>query len=210
MQVVEEDRTAVVHDEGAVDPWWLAALLVLALGVAVHAVGAVRSGWVPSGDDGFWSIMSRSVFSSSPPLLGSSSSGGVTTGEAFHHLGPLGFYLLAPFVWLFGSIGVALGAAVLNAASVVVAAVAARSGVGRRAGWFVLLGGALLCFTMGSELLVDPWNPHLATLPLWCGLACAWAVLCGRPAWAAPGCSRSRCRCRPTCRSSSSPVRWPP
>ena len=187
MQVVEEDRTAVVHDEGAVDPWWLAALVVLALGVAVHAVGAVRGGWVPSGDDGFWSIMSRSVFSSSPPLLGSSSSGGVTTGEAFHHLGPLGFYLLAPFVWLFGSIGVALGAAVLNAASVVVAAVAARSGVGRRAGWFVLLGGALLCFTMGSELLVDPWNPHLATLPLWCGLACAWAVLCGRPAWAAPG-----------------------
>ena len=42
--------------------------------------------------------MARSVFSSHPPLLGSSSSGGVVTGTGFHHLGPLGFYLLAPFV----------------------------------------------------------------------------------------------------------------
>ena len=175
-------RRAVVAD-----PWWVAGLCVLALGVAVHAVSAVRGGWIPSGDDGFWSIMSRSVFSDHPPLLGSSSSGGLLDGDGYHHLGPLGFYLLAPFVAVFGSIGVALGAATINAVSLVIAAVAVRSGAGRRAGWFVLWGGALLSWTMGSELLVDPWNPHLATLPLWCGLGCAWAVLCGRRWWAVPG-----------------------
>ena len=182
-----EQRPAVARRMTRPDPWWVAGLCVLALGVAVHTVSAVRGGWIPSGDDGFWSIMSRSVFSDHPPLLGSSSSGGLLDGDAYHHLGPLGFYLLAPFVAWFGSVGVALGAATINAVSLVVAAVAARSGAGRRAGWFVLWGGALLCWTMGSELLVDPWNPHLATLPLWCGLGCAWAVLCGRRWWAVPG-----------------------
>ena len=185
MEVVE--RPAVERRSVAGDPWWIAGLCVLALGVVVHAVSAVRGGWIPSGDDGFWSIMSRSVFSDHPPLLGSSSSGGLVDGDAYHHLGPLGFYLLAPFVALFGGVGVALGAASINAASLVVAAVAVRLGAGRRAGWFVLWGGALLSWTMGSELLVDPWNPHLATLPLWCGLGCAWAVLCGRRWWAVPG-----------------------
>ena len=143
--------------------------------------------WVPSGDDGYWAILARSVFSSRPPLLGSSSSGGVVTGTGFHHLGPLGFYLLAPFVALFGGVGVAVGAAVVNAAAAMIAPVAVRRGVGERAGWVVVVATALLGFTMGSELLVDPWNPHLAVLPLWCALCCTWSVLSGGVGWGAAG-----------------------
>jgi hypothetical protein len=170
-----------------VDRWWSAALVVLVLGVAVQGPIALASGWIPSGDNGFWAVMARSVFSADPPLLGSSSSGGLTTGTDFHHPGPLGFYLLAPFVGLLGGVGLALGAAIINAASVGAAAVAVDRHVGRWAGWSVVVGGALLAFTMGSELLVDPWNPHLATLPLWCACACAWAVLYGGVWWAVPG-----------------------
>ncbi len=151
-----------------------------------HGVRAVVSGWIPTGDDGYWAIMARSVFSSRPPLLGSSSSGGVVTGTGFH-LGPLGFYLLAPFVAVFGGVGVAIGAAVVNAAAAVIAPVAVRRGVGERAGWVVVVATAVLAFTMGSELLVDPWNPHLAVLSLWCALCCAWAVLAGGVAWGAAG-----------------------
>ena len=168
------------------DRLWIAALVVLGLGVVFQGLRAWTGGWIASGDDGFWSIMARSVLSADPPLLGSSSSGGVVSGDGFHHPGPLGFYLLAPFVAVLGGVGLAVGTALLNAASAVVAAVAVRCSIGRRAGWLVVCAGALLAWTMGSELLVDPWNPHLATLPLWCGLACAWAALCGGRWWAAP------------------------
>jgi len=172
---------------GSDDRLWIVGLSLLAVGILVHAVRAPIDGWIPSGDDGFWSIMARSVFSSHPPLLGSSSSGGVAVGTGFHHLGPLGFYLLAPFVAVFGSVGVAVGSGVVNAAAAVVAVAAVRAGLGGRSGWVALLGSAALAVTMGSELLIDPWNPHLATMPLWCALACALAVLAGRTWWAAPG-----------------------
>lgn len=172
---------------GRVDLLWVGALVVVGAGILIQAVRAVRIGWIPSGDDGYWSMMSRSVFSSRPPLLGSSSSGGVVAGTGFHHLGPLGFYVLAPFVAALGGVGVAVGTAVVNAASTVIAAVAVRSGAGRRAGWIVVVGSAALAATMGPELLIDPWNPHLATIPFWGACCCAWAVLLGKVWWAAPG-----------------------
>ena len=170
-----------------IDRVWVAAVALVGLVILGHGARAVLTGWIPSGDDGYWAIMARSVFSSRPPLLGSSSSGGVVTGTGFHHLGPLGFYLLAPFVAVFGGVGVAVGAAAVNAAAAVIAPVAVRRGVGERAGWVVVVATALLAFTMGSELLVDPWNPHLAVLSLWCALCCAWAVLAGGVAWGAAG-----------------------
>lgn len=169
------------------DRVWVAAVALVGLVILGHGVRAVVGGWIPTGDDGYWSIMARSVFSSHPPLLGSSSSGGVVTGTGFHHLGPLGFYLLAPFVAVFGGAGAALGSAVINAAAAVVAPIAVRRGVGERAGWVVVVATALLGFTMGSELLVDPWNPHLSVLSLWCALCCAWAVLSGGIGWGAAG-----------------------
>lgn len=170
-----------------IDRVWVAAVALVGLVILGHGVRAVLIGWIPSGDDGYWSIMARSVFSSRPPLLGSSSSGGVVTGTGFHHLGPLGFYLLAPFVAVFGGVGVAIGSAAINAAAAVVAPIAVRRGVGERAGWVVVVGTALLGFTMGSELLVDPWNPHLSVLSLWCALCCTWAVLAGGVGWGAAG-----------------------
>lgn len=169
------------------DVFWLCALAILAVGILLHARIALTGGWVPAGDDAYWSMMARSVFSSHPPLLGSSSSGSSVNESALHHLGPLGFYLLAPFVTLLGGIGLAIGSAVINASCAVVASLAARIGVGRRAGWLVISASALLAFAMGSELLIDPWNPYLATFPLWCALCCCWAVLRGSAWWGVPG-----------------------
>jgi hypothetical protein len=168
------------------DTPWLVALALVGGGIAVHAVRAVVGGWIPAADDGYWAIMARSVFSSHPPLLGSSSSGGLTSGTGFHHLGPIAFYVLAPFVAVLGGVGVAVGAAGVNAASAVFAGIVVRDGVGPRAGWVALVGSAALALTMGSELLVDPWNPHLAVLPFWFGLCGSWAVLRGATRWAAP------------------------
>jgi hypothetical protein len=182
------DGTGRDEPTGSWRRWlWPAAVAVLAVGILVHGVRAPLLDWVPSGDDGWWAIRARAVFSAHPPLLGSSSSGGLSAGTGFHHLGPLGFYLLAPFVRVLGGVGVAVGAAVLNATAAVLACVAARSGVGRRAGWFVAVATAALVFAMGSELLVDPWNPHLAVMAWWAGLCCTWAVLRGAAVWAPAG-----------------------
>lgn len=165
--------------------WWVACV-ALALGMLGQAGRALANDWIPAGDDGYWALMARSVFSSHPPLLGSSSSGGLTSGTGFHHLGPLGFYLLAPFVAVLGGTGLAAGVAVINAACALSAAIAVRAGVGVRPGWFALVGSASLALVMGTELLVDPWNPHFAVLPLWLGLCGSWAVLRGATGWAAP------------------------
>jgi hypothetical protein len=169
------------------DLLWVAAIVVIGVTILAQGVRAIWIGWLPTGDDGYWSIMARSVFSAHPPLLGSSSSGGVVTGTGFHHLGPLGFYLLAPFVTVLGGVGAAVGTSLINATAAVLAPVAVRRSVGARAGWIAAVGGAALAFTMGSELLVDPWNPHLAVLPLWCALCCTWAVLAGGVWWGAAG-----------------------
>ena len=170
---------------------FLVAVGVLVLSVVAHAERARGQGWYPIGEDAYWTIMSRSVFSTDPPLLGSSSSGGIDVGTAFHHLGPIGFYLLAPFVAVFGDVGVAIGAGVLNAAALLVAVAAARFGLGRTAGWVALVGASAIAYAMGSELLVDPLNPHLIVCALFAGCVCTWAVLCARGAsatvWVVPG-----------------------
>jgi hypothetical protein len=169
------------------DRLWWAAVALVGLSIVAQGVRALAIGWLPTGDDGYWALMARSVFSAHPPLLGSSSSGGVVTGTGFHHLGPLGFYLLSPFVLVLGGVGAAVGTAVLNALAAVLGSVAVRRGVGERAGWLTVVASALLAFTMGSELLVDPWNPHLSVLALWCALCCTWAVLNGGVWWGAVG-----------------------
>lgn len=155
---------------------WQVSVAVLVMGIVAQGIRARSMGWYPTGDDGYWAIMARSVFSSHPPLIGSSSSGGAADPTGFAHLGPIGFYALAPFVAAFGAVGLAVGAAVLNALWVSVAASALRRGLGHGVGWLAVVGGAALAWAMGSEVLVDPLNPHLATLALWCGLCCAWAA----------------------------------
>ncbi|HAP76776.1 MAG TPA: hypothetical protein DCR14_11910, partial [Acidimicrobiaceae bacterium] len=43
---------------------------------------------------------------------------------------------------------------------------------------------AVLVYTMGSELLFDPWNPHVLILPCLAMLVVAWGIALGdRWAW---------------------------
>jgi hypothetical protein len=38
---------------------------------------------------------------------------------------------------------------------------------------------ALLCWSLGSELLFDPWQPHAMVLPFLCLLMLVWSLTCG-------------------------------
>ena len=59
-------------------------------------IRAYRRGWMPYGDDAYFSVRAWDVFSRDIPLLGTSSSGtGRVTRQAINHPGPLQFDLLA-------------------------------------------------------------------------------------------------------------------
>lgn len=162
--------------------WILGAALVLAvLPLAVAFVASVRSDWRPIGDDAVIAVLTHDVLSSRTPLLGMPST--VVTNDPDDtpaHPGPLEFWVLAVPERIAGSFGLTLGAFLVNAGAIVLAAlVAARVG-GRAAGVGVAVLASILAWTLGRQLVVDIWNPHIAVYPLLALLMVTWAVLAGR------------------------------
>lgn len=155
----------------------VAALAVVAVPIVVAAIRAVSDHWVPIGDDALVAIRAADVFSRHPPLLGTWSSASLDAGVDLNHPGPLLFDALAVPVRLFGGhAGVALGVMLVNllAAWTVVAVAWRRAG---RVGAVVAAATVtFLAWVMGSELLFDPWNPHVLLLPCLALLACAWSL----------------------------------
>ncbi len=112
---------------------------------------------------------------SDPLLLGPYSRFG------WNHLGPAPFVVLAPLYWVTGGdgLGLGLGALLVNALSVVgIAVLAWRRGGAPLLAWALVLV-ALLLRLLGPEVLRDPWNPHLAILPLALLVLLTWSVACG-------------------------------
>jgi hypothetical protein len=112
---------------------------------------------------------------SDPLLLGPYSRFG------WNHLGPAPFVVLALPYWLTGgdALGLSLGALSINVVSVVgIAVLAWRRGGAPLLAWSMVLV-ALLLHLLGPEVLRDPWNPHLAIVPLALLVFLAWSVACG-------------------------------
>ena len=174
--------------------WALRAAVVLPIVVA--AVRAVATGWFPVGDSALLAIRAADVGTSHHPLLGSWTSASLTLGVDVNNPGPLYPDLLAPFMWTIGRLAgigpaVAIGVASVNAAFALgIAAVGDRLGGWRVERWTLLLTAALT-WSMGSELLIDIWQPHALLLPFTCLLVLTvglvdhrWPLL---PAWLGVG-----------------------
>jgi hypothetical protein len=161
--------------------WWIVGGALCAVVVLIGLV-AWRSGWRPVGDDAFLVMRARDVFGADPPLLSTASSGGASAELAYNHPGPIVQYLNAPFVALLGTSGAALGCAALNATALAAALVLVRRTARPALAAAMLAAVAGLVWSMGTEVLVDPWNPHIATLPLLCGVVGLWAAVNGTPA----------------------------
>jgi hypothetical protein len=160
------DRNRVRIAEPA-PPRWIVpvAVIVTVLPIVVATVRALLDGWLAVGDNANMLIRADDVLTSNHPLLGTWSSASIAIGEDVNHPGPLLFDLLALPVKLGGSGGVAVGVALVGIASVAgIGFFASRVGGPRLACWS-LLAGAALAWAMGSELLHDPWNPHVVLLP---------------------------------------------
>lgn len=156
------------------------AVLAALVPIVVATVRAVQHEWVPVGDNGLIAVRVRDVFSSHPPLLYTWSSASVSAGFGFNHPGPLLFDLLAVPTALSDSwAGLAVGAALVNAAAVIGIAVFAYRQGGPLLSTAATAVTAALCWTMGGSLLFDPWSPNSLLLPFLLFLLLVWSMGCG-------------------------------
>jgi len=159
---------------------------VAVLPVLVAAARAIAQHWRPIGDNALVALRAHDVFTSHQPLLGTWSSASLEAGKDLNHPGPLLFESVALPVKLFGSnAGLVIGVAAVNILAITTIAVFAFRRAGRLGAVLLLLGALYMEFVMGSELLFDPWNPHILILACLALLTCAWGVAAGDP-WALP------------------------
>jgi hypothetical protein len=145
-----------------------AVLLVVPLVIAVMSL--VGSHWYPASDRALEALRIKDVGGHHTPLVG------VQSRLGWDHPGPLMFWLLAPFHWLFGQTGLLAGPAFVNAAALVGSLIVARRRGAMPLVALVAIVAALLCRALGPELLVDPWNPWVPVLPFLLYALLAWSV----------------------------------
>jgi hypothetical protein len=154
----------------------LAPLVVSAVALAVGVGGA----YLPSGDQAGTELAVRAV--GRHEVLR-----GLWSRELWAHPGPLSFYLLAPVYWLTGgsSIGLNIGALIVNGAAVTgMAAVALRRG-GRALALCTLVACALAMRALTADMVHEFQNIHIVTLPFGLMIFLTWAMTC-RESWALP------------------------
>ena len=147
--------------------------------VIVATVRAIVDDWVPIGDNAFFAIRSRDVLTEHHPWLGTWTSASQTIGTDVNNPGPLFWDVLALPAKIDGSAGLAIGVALLNIAAIVGVALVAKRQAGARGAIAATAAAAGLAWTMGSELLFEPWQPHSLLLPFLCFLVMSWGLACG-------------------------------
>ncbi len=162
---------------------WVLRLLVL-LPIVVAVARALASRWFPIGDNALLAVRAYDVGSSHHPWLGSWTSASLALGVNVNNPGPLYSDLAAPFMWTvgrFAGIGTATALAVgtINAACALgTLLVGNRMGGWRVERWMLLLVAALT-WSMGSELLIDIWQPHALLLAFMCLLTLTTGIAGG-------------------------------
>src|SRR5688500_18451943 len=112
--------------------WW--PVLVVSFPIMFAAVRAAAGGWVPTGDDAYFTVRARDVLTEHHPLLGAWSSGSLDLITPINNLGPLQLDLLAPFTRFTPMGGTAIGVALINIAAIVAIAWLVARVAGGRAG----------------------------------------------------------------------------
>lgn len=107
--------------------------------------------------------------------------------DGWNHPGPALFYALALPYRFTGShsVGLALGALLINALAITGIALVARRVAGLPCMLVTLVGCAVLVRSVGPVFLRNPWNPYIAVLPFGFLVFLTWALTCGE-AWALP------------------------
>ena len=154
------------------------ATLAAVIPILVAGVRGAVDGWIPTGDDAFSGIRAWDVFSANVPLLGTWSSASTYTQLTVNHPGPMHFDLLAVPVRLLGhGGGTAVGMALINVVSVAGIAWLLYRRLGAPAATAGMGLCACLAWSMGSEMLYDPWNPYATLFPFALFLVSVWCLM---------------------------------
>jgi hypothetical protein len=133
---------------------------------------------VPYGDNAIIEVRSRDVLSAHPPLVNMLST--VAADASVRHPGPLLFDLLAlPVRLVRHGRGLTVGVALLHGAMVWTAGRTARRFLGADGAAIVAAGSALLIWTLGREILTEPWQPHVTLTAFVVFLVAAWGLASG-------------------------------
>jgi hypothetical protein len=161
---------------------WAALFTVGLLLAPLLAFAWAAPDWLPANDPALMGLRVRDVGTSATPLTGqpSTSSHYVGGDQNVDHPGATHFYLMAPFVRVFGvAVGMVLSSALIVAACVLVSAWAVFRQLGRGAGVVAALALGAITFTTGASALVDPVSSNMAGYPLLASAALLWCLLCG-------------------------------
>lgn len=162
---------------------WHVLAAIASLPIAAAATRGVRRGHLAIGDNALIEIRARDVLTAHHPWLGTWSSASISSGIDVNHPGPLVFDVLALPVRLLGAgPGMAFGVAALQIAVVWAIAFASDRLGGRSVMTVVMAVTSWFAWSLGSELLYDPWQPNLLMLPFLLLLVLVWGVLAGRHA----------------------------
>jgi hypothetical protein len=175
----EEPRRGLLR--GGHLAWFaLAAAMVPLVVSAVALVVDVGADYYPWGDQALIELQTRDV-GHHPVLLG------LYSREGWNHPGPVLFYLLALPYRLSGgaSIGLNLGALLINGSAIVGMALVAKRRGGTPLLLLTLAGCALLVRALGPDFMRDPWVPSIPVLPFGLLVFLTWAMACGET-WALP------------------------
>ena len=165
----------------------LIAACIAVLPIVVAVVRALAHDFVPIGDNGLILLRSRDVLTANHPWLGTWSSSSLSLGVNLNNPGPLLFDLMAlPTKVLGAGPGLAIGVGLLNATCLLGAATVGYRVAGRRGYLLALLVGAVIAWSMGSELIFDVWQPHALVFVYLLLAVLAWAMAEGH-AWTIPG-----------------------
>jgi hypothetical protein len=157
------------------------ALALLPLVVsAVALVIDVGAGYQPTNDLATTELHTRDV-GHHPVLVG------LYSRDGWNHPGPALFYLLALPYRLSGSesIGLNLGALLINGLAIAGMALIARRRGGTPLLLLTLVGCGLLVRALGPDFVRSPWVPWIPVLPFGLLLFLTWSMTCG-DSWALP------------------------
>lgn len=162
------------------DRWCIGVAGLAATGpIVVALIRGLRRGWYPIGDNAYFSLRARDVLTDHHPLLGTWTSASLSVGEDMNNPGPLLWDLLAVPAKIAPVAGIAVATAILNILCIVAMGAVAhrRGGPSRTVG--VLAAAAALGWTLGSELVFDPWQPHALLFPFLLFLVLVWSLVEG-------------------------------
>ena len=159
------------------------AIGVLLLPLVISAIALVvdvGTNYFPGSDTALTELQTSDI-GRHPVLVG------LYSRDGWNHPGPALFYALVLPYRLAGSnsIGLSLGALLINGVAIAGIAIVARRRGGVPLMLLTLVGCAALVRALGPDFLRDPWNPYIPVLPFGLLVFLTWEMTCGG-AWALP------------------------